>query len=75
MGEEHDRRIAMASSKRITEDERREVNCLFCKPQSMKTGIKYFSQILLVAHGRKPSKSRFHGPIRRRISEEDKRNV
>ena len=39
-----------------------------------KIGIKCFSRILLVAHGahgRRPSKPHFHGPIRQRISEED----
>ena len=40
-----------------------------------KIGIKCFSRFLLVAHGRKPSNPHFHGPIRRRISEEDRRNV
>ena len=40
-----------------------------------KIGIKCFSRFLLVAHGRKPSKPPFHGPIRQRISEEDRRNV
>ena len=40
-----------------------------------KIGIKCFSRILLVAHGRKPPKPRFYGPIRRRISEENKRNM
>ena len=39
-----------------------------------KIGIKCFNRFLLVAHGRKPSKPHLHGPIRRRISEED-RNV
>ena len=41
----------------------------------VKIGIKCFSRFLLVAPGRKPSKPHFHGPIRRRISEEDRRNV
>ena len=40
-----------------------------------KVGIKCFGQFLLVAHGREPSKPHFHRPIRRRISEEDRRNV
>ena len=40
-----------------------------------KMGIKCFSRFLLVANGRKPSKPHFHEPIRRRISEEDRRNV
>ena len=40
-----------------------------------KIGIKCFSRFLLVAHGRKPSKLHFYEPIRRRISEEDRRNV
>ena len=30
-----------------------------------KIGIKCFSRFLLVAHGRKPSKPHFNGPIRR----------
>ena len=42
---------------------------------SPKIGIKCFSRVLLVAHGRKPLKPYFHGPIRGRISEEDRRNV
>ena len=44
-----------------------------CLPH--KIGIKCFSRFLLVAHGRKPSNPHFHGPIRQRISEEDRRNV
>ena len=40
-----------------------------------KIGLKCFSRYLLVALGRKPSKPHFQGPIRRRISEEDRRNV
>ena len=31
---------------------------------SVKIGIKCFSRFLLEAHGRKPSKPHFHGPIR-----------
>ena len=42
---------------------------------SIERWIKCFSRLLLVAHGRKPSNPHFHGPIRWRISEEDRRNV
>ena len=46
-----------------------------CYQRAIKTGIKCFGRFLLVANGRKPSKSRFDGPIRQRISEEDRRNL
>ena len=40
-----------------------------------KIGIKCSSRFLLVAQGRRPAKFHIHGPIRRRISEEDRKNV
>ena len=49
------------------------IRCRFLAVQ--KIGIICFSRFLLVAHGRKPSKPHFHGPIKRRISEEDKKCV
>ena len=41
----------------------------------LKIGIKCSNQFLLVAPDQKTSKPHFHGPIRRRISQEDKKLV
>ena len=44
------------------------VDSALSRCSSEKVGIKCLGRISLVAHGRRPSKPHFHGPIRRRIS-------
>ena len=46
-------------------------NTVKTRNPNSKIGIKCFSRFLVVAHGWKPPKPHFHGPIRRPISEED----
>ena len=52
---------------------RHSINQFLVKKRVVSISVEI--NVLLLAHGRKPSKANFHGPITWRISEEDRRNV